>query len=286
MWLRLCYFVFLSFLMASCSTNDEFEQKMRSMENETPFVHHLDVRYSIGTNKTILLCSHGFGGNSSQIIEQVRPNTSDTLIAFNYIDHDFSHATGDDTKTVMATPIEIMPLIYMLKKCVVDNNISPISLYGFSLGASNVIYAINELLNGGHEDLLKKYNVTASDRASIMQALRKGKILLDSPFKSIEENIALRGPNEILLMYKERAAKHNILSPLETLVKLKDLNLTIFLFFDTNEEEFSNRDDSKFAKNLLDANAKGTNIVISTDNGGHVGTHSALWKIYSALQSK
>lgn len=282
---RLLYFTLIAFSIVSCSsTQDDFERSMKSIEKDNPFHHELDIRYSKGTSKNILLLSHGFGGNSQSIIDRVRPNTSDTIIGFNYIDHDFSHATGDDRKTSLATPLEFMPLIYMLKKCVVENNMSTISLYGYALGASDIIYAISFLSTVDRDDLLKKYNITASDKIRILDALRKGKILLDDPFKSIDEMIAFRGPTEILLMYKERANKNNVLSPVDTLAKLKDLNMTFLLFFDIKNEEFFNRDDSNFAKNLIDANANGTNVVITADNGGHTANHHTLWKINSCLK--
>lgn len=267
--------------MVSFAADDSLLSRLKMIEEQNPFSHRLDVRYSQGKSKSVLLLSHGFGANSQLIINRVRPYTEDTLISFNYIDHDFSHATGDDTKTVIATPLEIMPLIYMLKQCVVENKISPISLYGYSLGASNIIYAISFLSTNDRDDLLKKYNITEFDKKAILEALRKGKIILDVPFKSIEEVIALRGHGEILLMYKERARANNLLSPLETLGKLKDLNMNFLLFFDSHNEEFSNRDDGIFAKTLLEANSNGTTIVISSDNGGHAAYHTTLWKIYS-----
>jgi hypothetical protein len=277
---------FLAFLvlpLTAYTTESDFERTITAIENENPFSYNLDVRYSSGTNQTVLLCNHGFGGNSQSVINRVRPNTSDTIIAFNYIDHDFSHETGDDTKTVIATPLEIMPLIYILKKLVVDNNISTLSLYGYALGAANIIYAIDMLTTQTHDDFLKSFNITESDKTSIMQALRKGTILLDVPFKSVEEMIAMHGPTKILQMYKERAAKFNILSPLDTLGKLKNLGVTFLLFFDNKDEEFSNRYDSPFVKNLLEANSNGTNIVITTDNGGHSAIHRILWRVYSSL---
>lgn len=279
-----CCFLLLCLLLSSCSTDTELERSMASIEDQNPFDYNLDVRYVKGTSKNTLLCSHGFGGNSRKVIDRVKPYTSDTIIGFNYIDHDFSHDTGDDRKTVMATPLEIMPLIYMLKECVIENKISPISLYGYALGAANVVYAISFLATDDRDDLLKKYNITSSDKKSILEALRHGKILLDVPFKSLDENIALRGETEILLMYKERASKHKMLSPLDTLKKLSDLNMTFLVFFDTNDEEWSNREDSNFVKNLLEANSNGTSIVIKTDNGGHAADHTALWKIYSSLE--
>ena len=84
-------------------------------------------------------------------------------------------------------------------------------------------------------------------------------------------------------MYKERMATYGILSPLETLSKLKDLNLTFIVFFDINNKVFSTREDSNFAKRLLEANSKGTNIIIMADNGGHNADHETLWKVYSSL---
>src|SRR5579863_6770524 len=135
-------FCLLIFLIGSCSSRDSCKKMAEVLEKDNPFSHDLSVQCSPGTNKTILLCNHGFGGSSQSVMDRVRSNTSDTVITFNYIDHDFSHETGDDTKTVVATPLEIMPLLYMLKKCVVDSKISSISLYGYALGAANIIYAI------------------------------------------------------------------------------------------------------------------------------------------------
>lgn len=276
--------IFLAILLTAGEKDNGFAQEVVLIKQENPFGYDLDVQYSKGTNPTILLLSHGFGSNSQAILNDVRPYTQDTLIAFNYIDHDFSHATGDDNKTSIATPLEIMPLIYMLKKCIVDLHLQSISLYGYALGASNIIYAIDYLMNKSRDELSKKYNITDQDKILILEAIRKGKILLDVPFKHIDEIIALRGPTPILLMYKERAAKNGILAPLDTLKKLKNLDMTFLLFFDINNEEFSNRDDSLFVKSLFDANPKGTNIIISTDNGGHAANHPTLWKIYNSLK--
>lgn len=279
--IKFCLLI-LIFFFGSCSTQNSCEKMAGRLDKENPFSHDLSIQCSPGTNQTILLCSHGFGGSSQSVMDRVRPNTSDTVISFNYIDHDFSHETGDDTKTVVATPLEVMPLLYMLKKCVVDNKLSSISLYGYALGAANIIYAIERLTTENFDDLLKKYSITTSDKETMLNAIRRGKILLDVPFKSIDEVIALRESNSTTaLMYKERAAKYGISSPLKTLSKLKNLGMTFLLFFTTNNEEFSNRYDADFAKNLLDANANGTNIVITADNGGHSDMHTMLWKIYS-----
>src|SRR5581483_3520287 len=117
----------------------------------------------------------------------VRPYTSDTIISFNYIDHDFSHATGDDRKTVMATPLEIMPFIFMLKECVVENNMPSLSLYGHALGAANILFAIDFLLKEEQGELEQKYKITLADKKQILAAIRNGKILLDTPFKSLDE---------------------------------------------------------------------------------------------------
>ncbi|HXF29304.1 MAG TPA: hypothetical protein VN457_05590, partial [Chlamydiales bacterium] len=154
---------------------------------------------------------------------------------------------------------------------------------GYALGAANIIFAIDFLTKEELGEMEKKYNITLSEKRQIMAAIRNGKILLDVPFKSVDEVINLHGPNENLLMYKERMAKYNLLSPIDTLGKLKDLNLTFLVFFDTANTVFSTREDSNFAKKLLDANAKGTNIVIMTDNGGHFADHKTLWKMYSSL---
>lgn len=280
--IKRCLLAFLLFI-ASCATPDSCKKITTALEKENPFGHDLSVQCLSGTNQIVLLCSHEFGGSSQSVMNRVRANTPDTVISFNYIDHDFSHETGDDTKTVIATPLEVMPLLYMLKKCVVDNNISPISLYGYALGAANIIYAIERLTTENQDDLLRKYNINESDKRSILRAVRGGKILLDVPFKTLDEVITLRGLNETTLMYQDRAAKSGILSPLETLGKLRDLNMTFLLLFTTNDQEFSNRYDSDFAKNLLDANANGINIVITGDNGGHSDTHTMLWKIYSSF---
>ncbi len=45
----------------------------------------------------------------------------------------------------MATPLEIMPLIYMLKALAVENKMPAVSLYGYALGAANIINALDFL---------------------------------------------------------------------------------------------------------------------------------------------
>lgn len=63
---KLFCLVLCSLLLASCEKNSEFEHAMALIENRNPFNYKLNVRYSIGKNKNILLCNHGFGGNSHQ----------------------------------------------------------------------------------------------------------------------------------------------------------------------------------------------------------------------------
>ncbi|MCH9633047.1 MAG: hypothetical protein S4CHLAM6_13980 [Chlamydiae bacterium] len=247
------------------------------------FKHDLDIKYSEGTKPTTLLCCHGFGGNSQTVIDRVRSATRDCLISFNSIDHGFSHETGDDNKTMMATHLEVMPLLYVLKKSLSEKRLSRISLYGHALGGANIIQALSILNTNEQDPLLEKYGIGADDKIKMLEAIKKGWVVLDVPFKSIEEIIDLRGPSETLLMYQKRAAENNIQSPIETLKKLKGLNLNILVFFDTNNEQMSNRDDSLFFKNIVDANSLGTNILISSDNGGHDAPHPSLWKFYAQL---
>lgn len=167
--------------------------------------------------------------------------------------------------------------------CHKKNNISSISLYGYALGAGNIIHVIDLLLKEDQSILERKYDISISDKKRILEALRHGKIILDVPFKSLDEVINLHGPNENLLMYKKRMTTHNILNPIDTLNMLKNLNMTFIVFFDIENKAFSTHEDSNFVKRLLDANATGTNIIIMTDNNGHLADHKTLWKIYSNL---
>ena len=137
---RIGSFVLSGLLFASCATHSEFKHAMTSIEARNPFPYPLDVRYEMGTNQNILLCNHGFSGSSWSVVAQVKPYTSDTVIGFNYFDHDFTHETGDDRKTTMATPLEVMPLIYMLKALAVENKLPAVSLYGYALGAATILH--------------------------------------------------------------------------------------------------------------------------------------------------
>lgn len=248
------------------------------------FKYQLEVRVSLGKNDTSMICCHGFGGNSDAIIKKIRPYTSDNLLGFNFKDANFSHETGDDRKTLFATPLDSLPLLYILKQVIVKQGLSKITLYGHGAGASTIILTIDLLNSNAHDALLKQCGITKDDQQRILAILQKGTIILDAPFRNIDEQIKRYGATEILLMYKYRQSRHGILAPTETLKKLNNLHLNAIVFFDARDEDVGTTGDSEFAKNLLDSNRNGMTLVLKHAEGGHYGIHQTLWNVYASLQ--
>lgn len=222
-----------------------------------------------GTGPRTLLLFHGYGG-SQEIADQIRAAdvTDATLVSFNFPDHDLTDY--DPERATFGTPGELIPALEALTQLIVTEGRRNVDLYGFSAGGGALINLI-ALLNSD------RYQV--AHRQELLEVIQQGSILLDAPFKSIEEIIAFRGPSEEFSLMAERYAR-NRMRPIDSLEGWKGLRLNVIIYFERPDEVLSNRDDSLFVERLRQVNKDGTNTILFGTTGGHNALHPALWSAY------
>lgn len=224
-----------------------------------------------GTNGRTMICCHGYGGNY-EIANKLKGTSQTTLVSFNFPDHD----TVDHDKACFGSLQELTPALQLLKKYVVDDGLTSIDLYGFSAGGGAVVNMLAVLETYD----LSSIGLSLSDNEQILEALRRGYIILDTPLKSLEEIIEGRGrlPD---LEKMAKIYKDNNLRPIDSTLILKNFN--IIVFFQNPDHILYNRDDDLFIERLQSAN----NVtVIIADEGGHNAIHHSLWSHYNMMISK
>lgn len=230
-----------------------------------------------------MICCHGYAGDA-RIADFLKSHhaADHHLIGFNFPDAGESALTKDYDQTSFGTIQELLPLFYLLKTAVINGEMSSIHLYGYSMGGAVVVNSLAILQNGNFDQELNAIGIRKNERDKILNALQKGSVILDCPLKSFEEIIAIRGLSPELKIAQSRYAK-NQMCPIESLDRLKSLQMNVILYFHQPDEILSNRDDQIYIKRLKKANEEGrTQIVIGTDESGHNGFHSELWKTYSS----
>ncbi|MFI5344702.1 MAG: hypothetical protein ACHQUC_10855 [Chlamydiales bacterium] len=247
---------------------------------EHPFDYDLHLFSLAGDSQRTLICFHGYGDNYqiAQSLKDLYPIKS-TLVSFNFPEHDIKQGREYDPKIAsFGTIHEILPALYVMKKIVLDNALNSIDLYGFSAGGGALINLIAVLNTTTYDAELQKIGISAAEKKSLLSAIEKGVIILDTPLKSIEEIIDFRGSTEEF----EILAKHykdNGLRPIDSLQWLKGLSLTILLHFQKHDEILSNRDDQLYIERLQATQRKEKITLILTDEGGHMTPHRLLWTV-------
>ena len=209
-------------------------------------------------------------------------NISTHLVSFNFPDYDLHSRNKVTEKTTFGTIQEILPVLYMLKKIVVDGKIDTVDLYGFSAGGGAVVNALAILNSDRYQKEVGAIGITTADRKKILHALQRGHIILNCPLKTLSEIMALRGRTHEFAVF-ERRYKANGFTPVDALRGLDGLALKVLLHFQKPDEILSNRDDNIFVQNLRRYNAKGKTTVVIGSDGGHVSFHKSLWKRYPSF---
>ncbi len=227
-----------------------------------------------GSSQRTLICLHGYGDNYT-LGPRLKEKASlcDTIISFNFPDHDIKEK-DDHSKSTFGTQAEILPALDVLKKCIIEEGRSPITLYGMSAGGGAVINILSVIYGS------QPSNLSPDERKKIGCELEKGIIILDVPFRSIDEIIAHRGCSSPELALIAKRHQENNMCPIEALQKLKNLHLDIIVYIAKPDEVISNRDDEIFIKYLKAANSLGTTTVIYGEKGRHSGCHKELWNYY------
>lgn len=252
---------------------------------DNPFGYNLGLNIIESNNDDagIMLCFHGYGADSNIVYAVHAAHTvTDHLVGINFPDYSLHSRPYDPKKSSFGTINELLPMFYILKKAVVDNNLSRINLYGFSAGGGALINLLATLNQTTHDADLLKIGITSQMKKHMISAIEKGIIILDCPLKSTDEIMDLRGTSYEFTVLTERYKKNNM-RPIDAIEKLKGMHLKIIVHFQNPDEILSNRDDQQFIDRLQAANS-GTTYVTGGNDGGHNTIHTALWKKYREIK--
>ena len=246
-----------------------------------PFEYDLHLHTIPGKSDRMIICFHGYKGNY-QIAHTLKESavTDATLVSFNFPDHDIDEKKADPNKIALGTFHEILPAFYVLKKYVVDKKYDSIDVYGFSAGGAVAVNLLAALNGSNHDHELKKIGVGVEEKKSILRAIENGVVILDTPLKSIDEIIDIRGFDPGMA-FVAKLYRDNNLRPIDSLHQLSGLKLNIILNFQKADEIICNRDDTLYIERLKKANHMGNTTVIIDQHGGHSAIHRSLWKAYS-----
>jgi hypothetical protein len=248
------------------------------------FPYDLHLTYIPGHPKKAIVCFHGMGG-SFRIIRLIQSfgKVEETLVGFNFPDHHFSFIELAYRKVKYGTMDEILPALHVLKKIVIEDQFTEVSLYGFSAGGGAIVNILSMLNSTDYDEKLQEVGIGDAEKALIIAALQKGNILLDAPLKSIAEVRDFYGQWWFLHLLAAQYKK-NGLEPIENLHKLQGLCLRYIVQFQAHDEVLSNRDDALFIERLRNASTCGSVFVIIDQERGHRPPHPLLWDYWRELK--
>jgi len=228
-----------------------------------------------------MICFHGYGGNYQITTDLKKSGLIDaTLVSFNFPDHDLQEKSYDPHKASFGTIQELLPALYVLKKCIIDEAMDSIDLYGRSAGGGVLINLIATLNSDRFNSELQQIGIETAEKKRLLNAIQNGLVILDVPLKSVEEIIAFRGSNTELEILAEHY-RDNHMRPLDAVALLHGLSLNIIIHFQDPDEIMSNRDDKIYIEKINVVNQLGTTAVIIGNDGGHQTVHQSLWQFYS-----
>ncbi len=285
---RIYCWVNLFFTVSSMNAINEFELfKALDIKKIQPFSYDLGIEVVANKHPTagVTICCHGYGSSShiAEIVDSFKA-IPDHLVGFNFPDYDLMHRPYDPRKSTFGSIYELLPLLYIIKRCVCDAGLTEINLYGFSAGGAAVINTLAVLNETTYDAQLADIGVTLEDKKRIIAAIEKGLIVLDCPMKSVEEIIDMRGRAAEFMALVERYRANNM-RPIDAVQRLKGLKLHILLHFQQPDEIIGNRDDQLFIERVRAANSGTTQVVIGNE-GGHNSYHASLWRAYKKMRGK
>lgn len=233
------------------------------------------MTYRPGKNPRIMILAHGMGANY-KIYESV--DVDQTLVSFNFPDHDMFERGIPYDNTTFGTFNELIPLLMALKKYIIEEGNQEIDLYGFSAGGGAIINALAALNTQFVDESLKQLGISQEDKIKMLKAIQKGVIILDVPLKSIQELVDMSGNHDLIRLQRRYA--QNDMEPIESLQNLKGLSLNMIVHFQNPDEALSNRDDYLYFEKLKNINSNGTTTMIIGSDGGHYAWHKSLWDFY------
>jgi len=253
-------------------------------KQQAPFPYNLGIKVMPGkqTNSGVTICCHGYGSSCEigEVVHSFRV-IPDHLVSFNFPDYDCIRRKLKVEQTVFGSIDEILPLLYVLKMCVIDAGLKSIDLYGFSAGGGAIINVLATLNKNTHDESLKKIGIDAEGKKRIITALEKGLIILDCPLKSMDE-VADFNPSPEKLILANRYRDNNM-RPIDSITMLQGLKLNILVHFQVPDEMIGNRDDKLFIERLKATN-KGTTKEVFASEGGHNAYHRSMWNAYQNMK--
>jgi hypothetical protein len=214
-----------------------------------PFEYDLHLQIIPGNQSKTMICFHGMGGNY-RIGDYIKEITEldHPLVSFNFPDHDIREGY-DAEKTTFGTIHELLPALYVLKTCIIDEKREDIVLYGFSAGGGAIVNLL-AVLNGDLYALeLQEIGIDQKSKKLMLEVLQKGLIILDTPLKSLREIIAFRGIDHDLKVVGSRYHQNNM------------------------------EDDAIYVERLKKVNSGKIEVIIGTE-AGHSFPHPSLWEYY------
>ena len=165
---------------------------LRSLKNPFSYDLHTTLYKGASDHEPVMIVCHGYGDNYclAQYLH-IAKVTRRHLVGFNFPDHDISHL-DDHANSSYGTFQEILPVLYLIKSCVIDLNLSAVSLYGFSAGGGAVVNVLAALYTDRWDHELEDWGITLTDKTRMGMALEEGIVILDCPLKSIEEVMDFR----------------------------------------------------------------------------------------------
>lgn len=246
----------------------QLNQALTGQKN--PFSYDLGVKLipSKHKNAGTTICCHGYGSSSyiANIIHSFNV-LPDHIIGFNFPDYDLNNREYDPYKSVFGTIHEILPLLYVIRRCVIDAKLASINLYGFSAGGGAIINMLAVLNCSTYDEQLSAIGITRKDKKEIIAAIQRGHIILDCPLKSVDEIMAIREKTPEFIVLAERYRNNNM-RPIDAMNSLEGLILNVIVHFQQPDEIVGNCDDDLFIARLRKANKGTTNVVLGND-GGH-----------------
>lgn len=273
--------VFLVMANSGQVRRDVLEKVVQQAKREKIFSYDLGVMLIPSKKDTagVTICCHGYGA-SNQIGRSINSYhvLSDHIMSFNFPDYNLHARPYDPKKSTFGSIQEILPLLYILKLCVIDAQVPSVNLYGFSAGGGAIINLLSILYGTKYNQELQNIGIVTEIKKKILTAVEAGHVILDCPLKSWEEVMALRGVSRDFSIIAERYVLNNM-RPIDVLKDLQDMHLTIFLHFQVPDEILSNRDDALFIERLRKANTGVTTVTLGHD-AGHNSFHTLLWNGY------
>lgn len=245
----------------------------------SPFDYSLNVTVYPSKNPSagVTVCLHGSRADYSTG-DFLSKCVDENVVSFNF--PEAGQPVGAERRTsTRGTINEVLPAIYVLKQTMVAGNLNSMNIYGFSAGAGTLVNVLAVLNRNDYDSELAAIGVSESDKKAILQALQNGYVIIDCPFKSLDEILDVKGYDPYWSALANLYVK-NRLRPIDSLKDWNGLSLTVILNLQDPDAAVSNRDDKLFIGRLEEANKLGTTIVVISHDEGHVSYHPELWKAY------